>query len=128
MSRWPKIESDVFPSILSMTTHVPIFNHLTELNLIGLNLHDQIELVLKSAFVKISTCNMLNIYNQKSCCVGGTPRTNTHLICRLSRETSELTEDGSITNAVMAQHKRIWTLSLREEIFFFYFFIKLNVL
>ncbi len=45
------------------------------------------------------------IMNRKysTCCVGGTPRINAHLICRLSREMkqypeSELTEDGRITN------------------------------
>ncbi len=46
------------------------------------------------------------IMNQKysTCCVGGTPRINARLICRLSRETkqyqseSEMTEDGRITN------------------------------
>ncbi len=33
--------------------------------------------------------NMLNIYDLKSCCVRGTPRTNAHLICRLSHETKK---------------------------------------
>ncbi len=56
----------------------------------------------------------------ESCCVGGTPRTNVHLICRLSHETKlypirkRADKDVSIINTVMTQHKRIWTLSLRE--------------
>ncbi len=31
----------------------------------------------------------LNIYDQKSSCVGGTPRTNARMICRLSCETKQ---------------------------------------
>ncbi len=50
-------------------------------------------------------------YDQKSCCV--------HMKRNDIQSESELTEDGSVTDAVMAQHKRIWTLSLQESFFYF---------
>ncbi len=59
------------------------------------------------------------------------------LICRLSRETKQYPikkradKDRSITNTVMAWHKIIWTLSLREGgifIIIFFFLFKICIL
>ncbi len=50
-----------------------------------------------------------------------------HLICRLSIPIRKRADkDGSITNAVMTQHKRILNL-LREGGIFFIFFLKFNL-
>ncbi len=55
---------------------------------------------------------MLNIYDQKSCCVRehrGRTRVRSsdyHVKQNYIQTESELTEDGNITNTVMAQHKK----------------------
>ncbi len=66
---------------------------------------------------------IINIQHVESCCRGGGGEQR---ICRLSRETKQYPirkrADRGITNTVMAQHKRIWTLSSRDFFFFFFFF------
>ncbi len=41
--------------------------------------------------------------------------TDNHVKRNTIQSERELTEDGCITNAVMAQHERIWSLSSRED-------------
>ncbi len=62
------------------------------------------------------------IFTIRNPAVWGEPRGQTHVWStdhhvkqNTIQSESELTEDRSISNAVMAQHERIWSLSLRED-------------